>query len=261
MELSDLKDILTIVVAVTATIISLLAYRRARATVLQPIRSEVIKKQSQILSDILTFLPRDTFDNNLDYVGIASVNSFLALKNLGFLFNDQHDMEEKVQKIVSGWIFCGEGHIIKDVEIIDMFSSPQENENNTQEKNNLGKKRYEDAKRGTITIDKIFITQEYTQCVKQLTDFADNPFLPFSIQAILKKLIADISTNLNIHLKNTLTKFATEFCQQYFSNNTYPNISPIGVYNEFNHIRIHHGKELDNLKIEIRKYLKIDEKW
>ena len=40
-----IKDIFTLILVATATIISIFTYRRARATILQPIRNEVIKKQ------------------------------------------------------------------------------------------------------------------------------------------------------------------------------------------------------------------------
>lgn len=41
-----IKDLVTSALAIAATIIAILTYRRARATILQPIRTEVIKKQS-----------------------------------------------------------------------------------------------------------------------------------------------------------------------------------------------------------------------
>jgi hypothetical protein len=260
-SLSTIKDIFTIIIAITATIISIFAYRRARATVLQPIRSEVIKKQSQILSEILTFLPRDTFDKNLDYIGIASVNAYLALKDYGFIFKGQNEITENIDKKVSGWIFCGEDDVIKDVEIIGMFTKSQEKEEKIQEGYKLGKERFENVKKNIISIEKIFFTQEFYECFKKLSEYADNPFLPQNIQIVFKKLISDIQINLRLHLKNTLVKFIREFCQEYFGKSSYPNILPIGVYNEFNHNRIHHGTELNNLKSEIRKYLKIDDKW
>ncbi len=78
-HISWIKDIFTLILVATATIISILTYRRARATVLQPIRNEVIKKQSLILSEVLAFLPKTTFDKYLNYVGVASVNAYLAL--------------------------------------------------------------------------------------------------------------------------------------------------------------------------------------
>ncbi len=100
-----IKDIFTLILVATATVISILAYRRARATVLQPIRNEVIKKQSLILSEVLAFLPKTTFDRSLDYVGVASANAYLALRDYGFVFKDQKEILDKVDKTICGWLF------------------------------------------------------------------------------------------------------------------------------------------------------------
>jgi hypothetical protein len=40
-----------------------------------------------------------------------------------------------------------------------------------------------------------------------------------------------------------------------------PSVSAIGVYNDFNHNRIPHKMDVQRLKSEIRKYLKIDDAW
>ncbi len=260
-NISWIKDIFTLILVATATIISILAYRRARATVLQPIRNEVIKKQSLILSEVLAFLPKTTFDKSLDYVGVASVNAYLALRDYGFVFRDQKEILDKVDRTICGWLFCGEGDVIKDVEVIGMFAEDKEKEESIKEAHELGKERFENAKKGIITIDKIYLTQEHEKYLKQLSEYAENPFLPRKIQEILEKLISDVQINLKLHLKNTLTRFVKDFCQSYFSKESYPKISPLGVYNEFNHNRIHHGVELNNLKTEVRNYLKIDDKW
>lgn len=256
-----IKDIFTLILVATATVISILAYRRARATILQPIRNEVIKKQSLILSEVLAFLPKTTFDKSLDYVGVASVNAYLALRDYGFVFKDQKEILDKVDKTICGWLFCGEGNVIKDVEVIGMFAENKEKEELIKETHELGKERFENAKRGIITIDKIYLTQEHEKYFKQLSEYAENPFLPRKIQEILNKLTLDVQTNLRLHLRNTLAKFVKEFCHSYFGKESYPKISPLGVYNKFNHNRIHHGVELNNLKTEVRNYLKIDDKW
>jgi len=95
-NISWIKDIFTIILVFTATVISILTYRRARATVLQPIRNEVIKKQSQILSELLSFLHEndDNIENGLDYIGLATGNAALSLKELGFIFKGN----EKISK-------------------------------------------------------------------------------------------------------------------------------------------------------------------
>lgn len=102
----------------------------------------------------------------------------------------------------------------------------------------------------------IFLTND-----SKLINYADNPFLPSNIKQILKKITFDTKLNLTIHLKTALIKFLKEFSDIYFKKKIHPKISPIGVYNEFNHHRIHHNKEIKNLKKEIRNYLKIEDKW
>ena len=52
-NISWLKDLFTLIFAGTGTIVAILTYRRARATVLQPKRTEVTKVQTQILIDFL----------------------------------------------------------------------------------------------------------------------------------------------------------------------------------------------------------------
>lgn len=260
-NISWIKDIFTLVLVATATVISILAYKRARATVLQPIRNEVIKRQSQILAEILSFLPKETLDKGLDYLGIASINAYLALKDYGFVFKDQKEILDKINQKTHGWLFCGEDKVIKDIEIVGMFAKDKEEEDSVKEAQKLGKERFENAKKGIISIDRVYLTQQHANYVKRLSEYAENPFLPRAIQEVLTKLVSDVHINLKVHLKNTLTGFVKEFCQSYFSKGKYPNISPAGVYNDFNHNRIHHNAELVHLKNEIRNYLKIEDKW
>ena len=50
------KDSFTTIFAITGTVLAILTYRRARYTILQPIRNEVIKKQSELLTNLLRIL-------------------------------------------------------------------------------------------------------------------------------------------------------------------------------------------------------------
>jgi len=232
-----------------------------RATLLQPIRNEVIKKQSQILTELLSFLSKENFDKGVDYVGIASANTYLSLKDYGFIFKDQTEILDRVNESTCGWLFCGEDKIIRDVEIVGMFAEDEEEEGATSEIQKLGKERFENAKKGKISIERIYLTSQHVEYFKQLSEYAENPFLPYVIQEVLKKLISDVLINLNIHLKTTLTRFVEEFFKRYLSKKSYPKISPLGVYNDFNHSRIHHNIELNRLKKEIKNHLKIEEEW
>ena len=62
-------------------------------------------------------------------------------------------------------------------------------------------------------------------------------------------------------MKTALKESMEEFCKTYFVKNKKITLSPAGVFNKFNHIRIDHKGKLEELRKEIRNYLYIDEKW
>lgn len=262
-NISWIKDLFTLIFIGIATVISILAYWRARATILQPIRNEVIKKQSRLLTELLDYLSkeRSSIDEGIDYVGVASTSAFLTLRDYGFIFKNHKEILEKINKIEAGWLYCGESKILKDVEVIGMFNEEDKREQSLKEVHHTGKEKFENAKKGIIEIDKIYLTKKHKDFFEKIVEYADNPFLPKKIQGHIKKIVSDVQINLTVHLKIVLTKFMKEFCEIYFAGENNPNVSPIGVYNKFNHHRIHHKEDLKELKFEIRKYLRIDEDW
>ncbi|MHA1337278.1 MAG: hypothetical protein ACTSPW_16305, partial [Promethearchaeota archaeon] len=198
-NISWIKDIFTIIFTFTAIIISILTYRRARATVLQPIRNEVIKKQSKILSELLSFLYEydNSIENGLDYLGLITINTFLSLKELGFIFKGDEKIIENLKDNVKGWIPCGESKILKDVKIIGIFDD--DIKKNEKDFNDTRKERYENAKKGIIEINKIYLTNQYNKFMKRWSYFSDSPFLPISIKNILKKISIEININLTVN--------------------------------------------------------------
>ena len=260
-NISWIKDIFTLLFILIATIISILAYRRARATVLEPIRNEVIKKQSKILGELLSFLSKygDDIENGVDYISLVTINTVLSLKELGFVFSNEGEISKNIKDHIEGWIPCGKSKILRDVEIVGIFSKDEEKDK--QDMKRLRRERYENAKKGIIEIDKIYLTVEYRKFMKNWGEFTDNPFLPSNVKIVLEKICYEITTNLTVNLKNVLENFIKDYCNKYFIGEDVSKFSPIGVYNEFNHNRIHHRLNVIILKNEIRKYLRIDEKW
>ncbi|MCK4384738.1 MAG: hypothetical protein KAW52_00600 [candidate division Zixibacteria bacterium] len=259
-NISWIKDLFTIVLVFTATVVSILAYRRARATVFQPIRNEVIKKQSQILSELLSFLSDydDNIEDGLDYMRLAGSNAVLSLKESGFILADNGEINKSLKDDIHGWIHCGESKILKDVKFIGIFNDEKKDKKDFEQ---TGKERYENAKKGIIEIDKIHVTVRHTEFMKKWSKFSNDPFLPSNVKNILKKISQEIATNLTENLKNVLEKFVKDCCKKHLTGENISKFSPIGVYNEFNHNRIHHRQSIIILKNEIRKYLRIDEKW
>ena len=121
-NISCIKDGFTTIFALTGTILAILTYRRARHSILQPIRNEVIKKQSSLLTDLLkTCQPGSEFDRNLDYFNLVRVNVYLHLKEFGFLFKDQKKTIDFISEAVSGWTPVGNSIVLKDVEVVGTF--------------------------------------------------------------------------------------------------------------------------------------------
>ncbi len=121
--------------------------------------------------------------------------------------------------------------------------------------------KYKNLKKGEINIDKIYLTRQHSEFVKLISDFKSDPFMPTSIQRTMEELFTNISNNLAIVLKGELEVFMIDFSKGYFEKGDAPHFDPVGVYNSFNHSRVHHRPTLEKLKNEIRKHLRIDEKW
>jgi len=94
-----LKDVFTLLFAGTGTIVAILTYRRARATVLQPIRTEVIKKQSETLSRFIQIIKNYnySFEEGLDYINLVQTNVIMTLTDYGFVFKEHKELSEKIQ--------------------------------------------------------------------------------------------------------------------------------------------------------------------
>jgi|SRR5690348_11268432 len=258
-NISWIKDFFTLVFVGTGTVVAILTYRRARATILQPIRTEVIKKQSELLSRLLQVIKENnhSFEVGLNYVNLVQMNVLLALKDYGFIFKENKEISNMIQNNLAGWLPCGKSNILKEVEVIGTFSEKTDEQNST----NYGIEKFNKLKKQEIDIDKIYLTKPHSEFVKLISEYRDDPFMPSSIQQTLTELTNNINNNLCIILKRELELFMLDFSKVYFEQKQAPNFDPIGVYNSYNHSRVHHRPTLEKLKKEIRNYLRIDEGW
>ncbi len=250
-----IKDLGTLVLAVTATIISILTYRRARATLLQPIRNEVIKKQSEILSNLLSFIRENesSIFRGLDYDNIARTNALIALEEHGFKFHKQESIKEEIAALTSHYIIKPKGNRLDEFEVLSPISEKKEDID-------LSKERFELAKQGKASIVKLTITKKHDIFHKELIHASENAFLPEVIQKELRQLLRDIHINLAENMITTLEDFINEYTAATRDGN-YPNVQPSGVFNKFNRVAINHDQQFNRLKSTIREYLRIDEEW
>jgi len=123
-NLSTIKDLLWIIFTLVATLVAVLTYRRARFTILQPLRTEVIKRQTDLLIQLLDYLEDDevNFYFKVDYMGIISCNAYLLLKHYGFILKDD-SVEEAVKNNVSGMLILKESGVLKSIKLPEVFNS------------------------------------------------------------------------------------------------------------------------------------------
>ena len=258
--LPSIKDLFTIGFTGVATVLGILTYRRAKATILQPVRTEVVRKQSNILSELLALISGEEI-TAFDYMQIIFVNVYSVLLDYGFVFSNQKNLQEYLNSKRCAAIPCDAELFLRNVSVCQPFDDKRSKEETEKEAADLQRKRYEEAKKGgVIVIDKVEITKDHVEFVKKLSDFAANPFMPASIQESLKDLLHTVDVNLTVHLKEVLEDFTKEFFRRDSSENK-TDFSVDGVHNEFNHKRFHHREQFDRIKEDIRNHLRIDEKW
>lgn len=261
-NISWLKDIFTLLFTGTATILTVLTYRRARATILQPKRTEVIKLQTQILTDFLAIIleNNNSIDNCLDYTKIFIYNIDLALRE--FSLADIVKLDNKHQEYlenVGGYIQFSETnpedyfYVKGDIESYYQIF-PEKSGNPPAIADN-------------IIISKIVLTNKHFNFFEKLKALNTNPFLPKDIQEVANQIGNNIKVNLHCNLRVIIQKLIQEITTSYNddSSDKYELFSEEfrykSLYQVFELERNKHDKDFELLTTRIRKHLMIDEKW
>lgn len=268
-NLTEAKDIVTILFYLVGSAIAILTYLRAKATILQPKRTEIIKKQTEIFSNFLSFVNENenSIDNGFDYVNLFSDNVDLVLRDYGLIEIDPNS--EKYHEMllkISGWIQFLENDIEKFVFIKGNLGTYDEL---IFEKDQRARQKYYQKylSENKFEVYRIFYTTKYENFFKVLREFASNPFLPSDVQKTAKKIGNDLEENVHYKLRALLRRLVEEYYNALIKKE---NSNPIVLNEDFRHAflyrifekeRIKHESNLELLKEQIRKHLNIDEKW
>ena len=239
----------------TGTIIAILTYRRAKATILQPIRSEVVKKQTEHLSELLKLLfeNKRSFEMGFDYSAIAEVNALCLLKDYGFtdFYDDNELIAARAKRADSGHLLTH--NKLENIYLIEHFGKKAILPVDQQ-------KILERLDKGEAKVALIWITSRYKDFSAKLENYLNHPFMPTSLQETLKGIVEDASYNLKSALTIELENFINAVPKQVKANpRVIINLS--GVSNNFNHTRRPHNKQTEQLINDIRNHLRIDDQW
>ena len=268
-NLTSAKDIATIIFYLITSVIAMLTYRRAKATILQPKRTELIKKQTEIFSNFLSFINQNenSIDNGLDYVNLFGNNVDLVLRDFGLIEIDKVS-EDYLQfnSNISGWIQFLENDIHN---FIFAKGNLEDYDKLIFEIDNRARQKYYQKclEENKFDVYRIFYTEKHEKFYKTLREFAFNPFLPSDVQKLALQIGKDLQENTHVVLRVLLKKLVLEYSN---ANNNKESINQIILAPEFSHQtlyrvfekeRIHHDKLFEELRKLIRKHLNIDEKW
>lgn len=259
-----IRDILTPVFSLLLVIVAILVYRRAKETILQPLRSEVVKRQAQKMTELLDFVA-DTQESDpsdpIDYRGLCSLNAFTWLDEYGFAFKERAKLKEKYESIYGGFIIIKTPDgVIHDVKVLEAIINPSQDtpDDDVEE---YRRQKYQKAKAGKFDIndiDKIFLTKRFNEYKRKLAVFIRDPLLPSKILDVLKEFDKSIDNNVVNILRSTIAEFISTFVTESAKTTTKLGMDPSGVYNMFNRKRIIHAAILQKLRINIREHLKVD---
>jgi hypothetical protein len=265
---SWLKDISTIIFTATGTFVAILTYKKAKLTIFQPKRTEVTKKQTEVLSEFLALITQNanSIDIALDYPNIFRYNVDMALRD--YNLTDIDKISEKYveyEQNIAGWIQFLEDDIYNYIYVEGNIT---EYDKLIFEKNNFERRDFYEmrARNGNVTIHRIFYTKKHSEFYKKLRDLANNPFMPKEIQDVTEQIGRNITVNLHYDLRTILKKLVTEIYKAYQddSSKEYEVIKEEFRYQTlfrvFEKERKNHEEDYALLKKQIRKHLMIDEK-
>lgn len=258
-NISTIKDIFWIIFTFIATVIAVLTYKRARYTILQPLRSEVIKRQTDLFIEIMEAFSDETkLLIDLDINKIVILNTFKVLDQYGYVLDGAENLKKEFDKNFVG------GIIVKRGDQLDMLEKPEtfnQSEDSKDKKDiDFGRKIYEDLKEGKIDIEMIYLTKKYYVTMEKYKKMVNNTFLPKEIKVPLEEIIRNIYADISLNLKQTLEEFVlTVYIKR--KNGEKFSINSIGVYNEFNKKRHSNSQLIGRIREKTRDYLMIDKKW
>lgn len=258
-NISAIKDIFWIIFTLIATVIAVLTYKRARYTILQPLRSEVIKRQTDLFIEIIeVFSDESKMLVDLDLDKIVTLNAFKVLEQYGYVLNGAEALQKECDKSFVGGLIVKRGNQLDMFEKPDAFNKSKQGEDKREP--DFRKRLYENLEEEKIDIEMIYLTKKYYETMEKYKMLTDNAFLPKEIKEPLEEIIRNIYNDISINLKQILEGFVLEVYHKNKNGEKF-SINPIGVYNDFNEKRHINSKLIEKVREETREYLMIDKKW
>lgn len=242
--LKILKDIAGIIFWITASFVSVLTYRKAKDTILQPIRTEVAKKQTDLFSDLLNKIDSS---NGFDFFDILSLNMIYFVShfaNYKILINNEPFFKSTLAKQKSHRPIK---HSQFTEEKYDSFIP-----SHAVGINNDGK----------VVLKEISLHNEHIELISYLNKVSNNPFTPSEIAIKINCILETYSKSIDEKMSVTLEKYYNVIFEQIKTGHTLGvleiSVLTMTANNDYNRQRLKHECQIAELRNEIKNYLKIE---
>lgn len=252
-SLQNIHTIVSIIVTIIGAIIAIKTYLHAKETLLQPMRSAVVTKQTDILIDV-------TKKFGVDFPHIEAMMYFEVIQLT--IFDTIEDItnvtlptnEDKVNIV-------GKMALNKPHEMHSWYIASGQDTEEDIDKFFDSKDKRKKIKDGEYELDLLSYGEITSNIFGALSDYSNHPLVPEAIQEKLKKIEENCLSILKNELKNEV--------ENYINSSMEKNKGTIyfdGIYNDF--LRHNGGSKMErteaySLEInqEIRKYLHVDDEW
>lgn len=242
---SFIKDIIYIVFLLTTSIVAILTYNRAKHTILQPLKSEVIKKQITIFSDLILFLEDS---KNFNFYQIISLNVVSFINKF-----ETHRAYIEYNQNLSNILSTYKGSFGLDISDRDIL-------NEDVLDGDFHKLKFE--KSGRFVVSEILLDNDDIHMQTIILNLIKNPLIPKKIRVSIEKAFNEYRESLRNVLPSILEVYLNEIYIMIQKNEpiSESNIieKSIIINNLYNRARIKHEISTEKIKLEINKYLKIE---
>lgn len=260
------KDFFWIVFTLSATLINLLTYFNVKRSIHQPLYNRVIEEQNRVYENILQVLfgSKNEFLINCDFQNMIRYNLISHLSKMGYL--DNINLVEEIQRCYMNHLSSGEINDERLTEKLEKFDTLEinvfKNVAVTKESFQSNEKNIKIVTPGIYRLlnirAAILKTPKFNVIFNELEQCKSNIYLPKK----LKKQIVKFTDEIESAVLNKLYPIIIEEENRVINGlpGTVVKIEFSKIYNTFiESIKI--DKSYRNVKREIRRLLRIDERW
>lgn len=258
---SQIRDFVGILFPLVATVLAILTYRRARFTLFQPLRAEVVKRQTDLLLELYDVLCSQQLGlvGSLDYINIVNANAYKSFLDLSLTKESENNKETFRDTISDSELWLD--HVT--IGFPSLFVDPPElSKGNVPPPSNRDSKLTPQELKKIIDsehcIDIIYLTNDHVSTINKIQRIIANPITPKEVVSQLEKLKHEIGKNLSVILPSILEAAIKESCTQNLLKQKVTMMDYRAISNGFLANANTHKESSAELQLCIRKLLRVD---